>query len=324
MGYSIGKIRRLQQCATADGKFVIMAVDHRDNLRGYLQDAHPAQQIGYAEMVDFKLEVTAVLRGTYSCALLDPEFGAAQAIEQAKLPGNAGLIVSVEKWGYSGDSLARETAVLPGWGVDKIAKMGGSGVKMLLYYHPDAPNAADQEAVVQQVVAACAQHDIPFYLEPIAYPLDPHKPALPSAEKRPLVIQAARKFSAMGIDVLKAEFPLNIADEPDKRVWAEACVELSEASSVPWVLLSAGVGFADFAQQTEIACQNGCSGVMVGRAVWKEAIPWQGQVRTRFLQETAVPRMQQLAQICQQHGRAWTDVVELETDVGENWYQAYG
>ena len=323
MGYSVGKMRRLQHCATEDGKFVIMAVDHRDNLRGYLQEAQPQQAIGYEAMVAFKLEVTAVLRKTYSSALLDPEYGAAQAIVNNLLPGKAGIIVSVEKWGYSGEPLARETAVLPNWGVDKIVHMGGDGVKMLLYYHPDAPNAAAQETVVQQVIEECAQHDIPFFLEPIAYSLDPQKPVLSSVEKRPLVLHAARKFSAMGIDILKAEFPLNIADTPDQSIWAEACAELSETSTVPWVLLSAGVGFDDFVRQTRVACQNGCSGVMVGRAVWQDAVGLQGEERTRFLHETTVSRMRQLADICQKYGRAWTDVVPMDTAVAENWYQQY-
>lgn len=324
MSYSIGKMRRLQHCATPDGKFVIMAVDHRDNLRGYLQEAHPTQTIGYKEMVDFKLQTTKALQETFSCTLLDPEFGAAQAIEKGILPGEAGLIVSVEKWGYSGDPLARETAVLPQWGVDKIMRLGGDGVKMLLYYHPDAPNAQAQETVVQQVIDACTHYDIPFFLEPIAYSLDPDKPVLSSAEKRPIVIESARKFSQMGIDVLKAEFPLNIADEQDEAVWAEACAELSEVCAVPWVLLSAGVGFADFARQTLVACQNGCSGVMVGRAVWREAIALEGAKRESFLMEMAIARMQELARICQQFGRAWTDVVPVKPTIAENWYQTYG
>lgn len=317
---SIGKLRRLQRCATADGHFVIMAVDHRDNLRDMLQATHPDGTVGYAGLVDFKLAVTDALRGTYSAALLDPQFGAAQAIAAGALPGQAGLIVSVEKWGYSGDPLARETSVLAQWGVDKIARMGGDGVKMLLYYHPDAPNAAAQEAVVRDVAAACRAHDVPFFLEPIAYALDPARAGLSSAEKRPLVLHAARTFSAMGVDILKAEFPLNIADEPDERVWAEACAELTAASRVPWVLLSAGVGFDDFARQTRVACAAGCSGVMVGRAVWQEAVALEGAARARFLAATAVPRMQHLADLCRHHARPLSTAAAVD----EEWYRRYG
>ena len=228
MKYTLGKIRRLQQCATAEGKFLILAVDHRGNLRGYLEKAHPDREIGYREMVDFKLSVTAALRDRFSAVLLDPEFGIAQAIAGEVLPGDRGAIVSVEKWGYSGDPQARETMVLPGWGVEKIARLGGAGVKMLLYYHPDAPNAAEQEAVVQTVFAACSRFEIPFFLEPIAYPLDPSVKNLPTTAKRPLVVEAVRRFSPH-TDVIKAEFPVNIDDEPDEAVWLEACRELDDA-----------------------------------------------------------------------------------------------
>ena len=139
-----------------------------------------------------------------------------------------------------------------------------------------------------------------------------------------MVIETARKFSHMGIDVLKAEFPLNIADEPDKAVWAEACAELTEACGIPWVLLSAGVGFTEFARMTQVACKNGSSGVMVGRAVWMEAIGLSGQARVEFLQETAVSRMNQLAEICEQYGRSWTDAITIGTEIKEGWYKTYG
>lgn len=322
MTLSVGKWRRLQQSATAGGHFVIMAVDHRDNLRGYLQEAHPDRPIGYAEMRAFKLDVAQALRDAYSAALLDPQFSAAEAIVDSVLPGTAGLIVSVEQWGYSGDPLARETRVLDDWGVDKIARLGASGVKMLLYFNPDAPNAAAQEAVVRQVAADCARHEVPFFLEPIAYALQPGSPALTTPERRRMVIDAARRFSRLGIDVLKAEFPVNIADEADTAVWAAACRELTAASAVPWVLLSAGVGFDDFARQTEVACRAGCSGVMVGRALWKEALPLWGAARRAFLATTGAARLRQLAAICAELGRPWTDIVSPATVVND-WHASY-
>ena len=49
--------------------------------------------------------------------------------------------------------------------------------------------------------------------------------------------------------------------------WEAACRELTAASAVPWVLLSGGISFKEFRQQTEIACRCGASGVVVGRGV---------------------------------------------------------
>ena len=38
--------------------------------------------------------------------------------------------------------------------------------------------------------------------------------------------------------MLKAEFPLDTQQEPRRGEWEAACRELTEASAVPWVLLS--------------------------------------------------------------------------------------
>ena len=45
--------------------------------------------------------------------------------------------------------------------------MGASAVKLLIYYHPDASNVADQECLVADVAAACREHDLPLVLEPL-------------------------------------------------------------------------------------------------------------------------------------------------------------
>jgi tagatose-1,6-bisphosphate aldolase len=128
----------------------------------------------------------------------------------------------------------------------------------------------------------------------------------------------------MGVDVLKAEFPLNVAEEPDEVSWAEACRALSEASVVPWVLLSAGVSFEQFVRQTRIACQSGASGVLAGRAVWVEAVGLSGDERTRFLYATASERLNQLARIVTTYAKPWTDFhSDLDQLAQEGWYQGY-
>lgn len=77
MALGIGKIRRLQQCATADGQFIILAMDHRGNLQRALRPDDPGS-VSYAEMVAFKREVSAALSPAATAILLDPVYGAAQ------------------------------------------------------------------------------------------------------------------------------------------------------------------------------------------------------------------------------------------------------
>lgn len=320
---TIGKANRLAKCATADGKLVMFALDHRGNLQRALNPAEP-KSVGYAQMAAFKEEVTRIMSPTASGILLDPELGAAQAVAAGAIAPGCGLLVAVEKTGYTGDPAARVSQILPGWSVEKISRMGADGVKLLIYYHPDAPNAADQEALVAEVAAECGRYELPFFLEPLSFSLDPDGGKLQTAQKRAVVLETARRLTPLGVDVLKAEFPVNIADEQDETEWAIACAALSRASTCPWIILSAGVTFEQFERQTLVACQNGASGVLVGRAVWAEAADLAGAERATFLQTTAVERMQRLTAVITAHGRPWTAYhPDLSGSVGPNWYETY-
>ncbi len=324
MSLTIGKMRRLQQCSTPDGMFVIVALDHREDLRSLLKPIEP-DSLSYGEMVAFKSEVVQSLAGVVSAVLLDPEYGAAQAIASGSLPGNIGLLVTLGAAGYAGDATNRRTVLLENWGVEKIARMGASAVKLRLAYHPEAKNAARQEALVDEVAAACREADIPLFLEPLSYSLEGKGKTLASAEKRAVVVESARRLSSRGIDVLKAEFPLNAKEEPRRGEWESACAELTEASAVPWVLLSGGINFKEFRQQTEIACRFGASGVVGGRAVWKEATELRNKAHDDFLAKTAVERMVELGDLISEYGTPWTKYhPNPAEDVGEGWYGRYG
>jgi tagatose 1,6-diphosphate aldolase len=313
----------MQQCATPDGKLVMFALDHRGNLQRALNPAEP-KLVTYEQMTAFKQEVARIISPVASGILLDPQYGAAQAVAAGAVAPACGLLVAVEKTGYTGDPTARKSQILPGWGVEKIARMGADGVKLLIYYHPEAPNAAEQEALVTEVGDQCRQFDIPFFLEPLSFTLDPAVKKLASAEKRIVVTETARRLTPLGVDVLKAEFPVNIGDEKDEDVWAEACKEVSEAAVCPWIILSAGVSFEEFERQTAVACQNGASGVLVGRAVWAEAAELAGEGRSEFLRTTAVKRMRRLTDVIETFGNPWTSFYPDQAgSVVEGWYKVY-
>jgi tagatose 1,6-diphosphate aldolase len=322
MSLSAGKHRGLNQCATASGVFTILALDHRGNLRRILNPNQP-ESVTHAVMVEFKRQVVAALAPQSSAVLLDPEIGAAPAIVQDALPGTVGLMMAVEATGYTGDPGARASQVLPGWGVDKIRRMGASAVKLLVYYHPESPLAQQQEALVEQVAEDCVRYDIPLFLEPLSYSLDPARKGLPSSELRQVVIETARRLTPLGIDILKAEFPLNVKGEPDESAWLDACRELNAASQTPWTLLSAGVDFDTFLRQVHVALRTGASGVLAGRAVWKEAGDLSGEQRQDFLHTTAAMRMRQLTALCDAFGKPWSQNLPPETSSFENWYQEY-
>jgi len=124
------------------------------------------------------------------------------------------------------------------------------------------------------------------------------------------------------MDILKAEFPLDIESAKTDAEWEKACKALTEASVVPWVLLSAAVDYEIFVRQTTIACEQGASGAAVGRAVWQEAVELKGREREKFLSSLGSQRMSQITSICNDKARPWAEVFQAQ-QVDENWYKAY-
>jgi tagatose 1,6-diphosphate aldolase len=317
---SIGKLRGLQQCSAPSRTFTCLAVDHRQNLRRAL-NLPASSAAGDAELTGFKLEVSAALADLATAVLLDPEYGAAQAIAAGILPNKNGLVVALESTGYTGDPAARGSRMLPGWSIEKARRMGADMVKLLVYFHPEAPTAGDIEAFVGQVAQECLRQDLGLMLEPLSYSLQADR-KLGSSEKRQVVVETARRLTVPGVDVLKAEFPLDPAAVPNESEWAKACAEISSASRAPWILLSAAINYQTYMRQVEIACRAGASGIAVGRAVWQEAVELRGAARAEFLKDVARPRLGGLAALCAEFGKPWTDFY-APPEIQPGWYKTY-
>ena len=188
------------------------ALDHREALRHALNEKQP-DTVSYAQMVEFKLDLCRAVAGTASALLLDPEYGAAQAICGAALPGQKGLLVSLEETGYSSEGDGRISRILPGWSVKKVKRMGASAVKVLIYFRPDLKAAATRQLeLVSGIAADCINEDIPLLVETLIYPigLDAEQPTAFASRKPELVMETARQIGALPVDVLKLEFPANV------------------------------------------------------------------------------------------------------------------
>ncbi|MFQ6059089.1 MAG: tagatose 1,6-diphosphate aldolase [Anaerolineae bacterium] len=334
---TIGKLRGLQQIANHTGIFAMCAMDHRGSMQRMISPRNPGA-INYETLVAYKRELCAALALTSTAVLLDPLYGAAQVIASGVLPRDVGLLVSLEATGYTGDKGARFTELLSGWGARKAKRMGASAAKLLVYYHPGLPEvAARQRGVVRRVVEDCARANLPCLVEPVAYPIGDGEDAGESARRKPgVVVGTARQITALGVDVLKAEFPADTSAtlstslryEQDESCLLIYCQRPDEASLAPWVLLSAGVTFDEFAHQVEIVCKAGASGFLAGRAVWREAMEiTDGAERRRWLGTVAAERMRRLADIAGEHGRPWWEKwaaspAEL-ADVQEGWHASY-
>jgi len=336
MNISIGKLRGLQQLADSRGMMTMCAIDHRGALKRALNEKNP-DAVSYQDMVDFKLDLCQAVAPFASAILLDPEYGAGQAIAAGLLPGPKGLLVSLEKTGYTGDSTARITELLPGWSVKKVKKMGASAVKLLIYFRPDLKDVASKQLdLVAGLADQCLEEDIAFLVEPVSYPIEEKErinqggtSSKKFAEIKPgLVIETARQITALPIDVLKAEFPADIKFEQDEGKLLGLCQELNRASRLPWVLLSAGVDFGSFRKQVKIACKAGASGFLAGRALWQEGVRIRSrEKRLDFFQNTAAPRLKELAEIADIYGKPWYSRLGAENGkfapLAEGWYRGY-
>jgi tagatose-1,6-bisphosphate aldolase len=316
---TIGKLRGLQQCTSPRSTFTCLALDHRQNLRRALNPADP-NSVSDLDLSRFKLDVTFALAGAATAVLLDPEFSAAQAIAAGAIPGSTPFVVAVESTGYGGEPTARQSQILPGWSVEKAKRMGASMIKLLVYYHPDSPTAGEIEAFVRQVADECTRYDLGLMLEPLSYSLVADK-KLASTEKRYVVTETARRLTVPGVDVLKAEFPLDPVTDPLESEWTKACGEISSISQAPWILLSAAVDYETYLRQVKVACQAGASGIAVGRAVWQEAVTLTGQERMAFLENIARPRLETLTKLCADLARPWTDFYTAKAPF--DWYKTY-
>lgn len=315
---SIGKLFGLQHISTSRGTFTCLALDHRQNLRKAFHPENPSLTSD-EQLSRFKLDVTSCLATKATAVLLDPEVSAAQAIASNTIPNHVGLVVAVESTGYTGDATARKSQVLPGWGVDKAKRMGASAIKLLVYYHPDSPTAHEVESFTFNIAEECNNNDLTLMLEPLSYSLDETR-KLTSEEKRYVVVETAKRLTPLGVDILKAEFPLDVS-EPDESIWTQACAEISAASPIPWILLSAAVDYETFLRQVTVACNAGASGIAVGRAVWQEAVALSPEERMKFLTTSGRKRIARLTSLCHALAKPWTDF--YTANPAYDWYKTY-
>ena len=317
MALTIGKWRRLQQTAGPTGIFSVVAIDHRGPLRRALEKESPQGKTNEA-LTALKSDIVRQLAPVTSAILLDPETAAGQCVANGSMPGQTGLIVALDT-GSTGDPLNRTTRLVENWSVEKTVRMGASGVKLLIYYHPQAPEAGERESLVQKAAEDCAQFDIPFFLEPLSCVSDGSQGPLPPEERRHVVIETARRLVPLGVDILKTEFPVDVGTETNENIWREACEELTQTCPTPWVLLSAGVPYDTFLKQVRVACTAGASGVMAGRAVWKEAVTLDVVARNHFLHTIAYERMRRLQSLCEALARPFTSIYD-PPELNDGWY----
>ena len=97
------------------------------------------------------------------------------------------------------------------------------------------------------------------------------------------------------------------------------------------MLLSAGVDYPDYYKQVQMALEAGASGVLGGRAFWKEYFLQDGaQARSQFAATTALKRVADVNTLVRERATAWSArygfTKELLSSIRatEGWHARYG
>ncbi len=291
MQLSEGKIKYLNALSNKNGIIAAAAMDQRGSLRKAIAKAKGVaeDQVSNDMMSEFKIAVTKVLTPHASAILLDPEFGIPASKARSK---NAGLLLAYEESGYDNTKPGRLPDLLPHLSVKRIKDLGADAVKILIYYTPfEKPEINDiKHAFIERIGAECEYQQIPFFLEFVGYdPQGGDEKGFEFAKKKPeVVIKSMQEFGKpqYNVDILKVEVPVNAEFVEGSSVFKgqaaysrqEALDHYRKAAEVaekPFIYLSAGVSNPQFVESLNMAAEAGTdySGVLCGRATWKDGIP---------------------------------------------------
>ena len=321
---TLGKIRGLDAIAGPGGAFAMLALDHRGSFAKMTAGLFEGEA-SWEQVVAEKARLAHALAPHATAVLMDPLFASGPLVARGVIPGAMGFLVAIERSGHETTDRGRINVVEPGWTAEAIKRMGADGVKLLVQYHPEAPAAREQERFVAEIARECAARDLVLVLEPVTYAPEGEKSDPAFVEALPeLVVEIARRFDGSGADVLKLEAPLPGSAPHDEAVAANR--RITEATRLPWVVLSGGVPFDDFLAQVRAACEGGASGFLGGRAIWKEAMALREEAaRDAYLQRTAAPRIAALRAVADACATPWRErpVAREAQQVVEDWHRAY-
>jgi tagatose-1,6-bisphosphate aldolase len=275
-------------------------LDQRNTLRRmYAAAGQP--DVPHEELVAFKADVLGALDNA-SAVLVDPDYGV-PARARAGAATGAGVLIAAEPAVRA--TLGAEPRVTrdPGQDARWVRGLGGHALKFLVQIRADRPGGdgpdltAEGLDVVRAVVADCRASGMPCVIENLTYPLPGEEPD--AAGRADAIIEAAVALDGLRPDLLKLEYPGS----------PEACRRLGASIRTPWAVLSAGVGFDEFAEVLRISCdEGGASGFIAGRAVWKDAVAMRPPERRRFLADEGRRRLDACVAAIAGRARDWRTV----------------
>ena len=331
LGLTPGKLRGLQRISNPNGTLTMVATDQNSSMISMMKKA-TGNEPSYGEVADAKVMLSRALSPHCSGLLVDGYYGYWSTVAAQAVPASTGLLVRVEKSGATKNAAGAPCGeVEPGWSVAKIKLAGADAVKLLAEFEPGEFDSAERNfQFTLEIYNQCIQHDILFLLEPIHFAYNGEKDDSPSklARKANTVIESA-KYLSRYCDVYKSEFPGTFGHESDAQL-TDNLKKLNDACVKPWVLLSAGVDYDLYKKQVEMAMKAGASGILGGRAFWKEFFTYpKPEDRQKFAETECVKRVKEADAIVktgtpwfEKYGLSTTDLQNMRA--AEGWHARYG
>ncbi|MBL7259474.1 hypothetical protein [Paractinoplanes lichenicola] len=273
--------------ARPSGGYAMLAVDQREALRAMFAAKAPGP-VTDADLTAFKVDATRALSPYASAVLIDKQFGWDAVIAAGATDPSCALIAAADAFTPSPTEFVADVAIDPLVDPAVVSKEGAKALKLLVLWRPDE-SADSRIAMVNDFVARCREAGLVSIIEPVSRgPRDGG-----AYDHEAGIHAAARELGSLGADLYKSEVPTHGKGTPAEI--SAGCAALTSAISSPWVVLSSGVPAEMFPDAVRLACQEGASGFLAGRAVWASVVG--SPTMADDLRTISVDRLRRLADV---------------------------
>ncbi|MFC1700176.1 2-deoxy-5-keto-D-gluconate 6-phosphate aldolase domain-containing protein [Patescibacteria group bacterium] len=261
---------------TKDGKYLMLALDHRGSFRKLVNLKNP-DEVDPFDAIEAKKSIIEAVFTQMSGLLIDMDFGL-EAYATANYIKPKPFLLAMEVSGYTEENGERFTTIENS--AHALKEQGALGTKLLIYINHKSQSTKKQIETVKTALKDSHDEGLPFFLEIVTY-----------GETGGEVVEALAAVLQEGVkpDVFKLEYPGN----------EQNCKAITEVlGKTPWIMLTRGDNFNDFTNKLQIACKNGCSGFLAGRALWQEyfSLKEEGD-KEKFLKKTLPERFKRISEI---------------------------
>ncbi|MXX88060.1 MAG: tagatose-bisphosphate aldolase [Boseongicola sp. SB0677_bin_26] len=288
--------RGYQQICCKNKLMMVIAADQRGGMRRILADKPDAQQaIDEPTLGRIKAAIVTHLANKAACVLLDAVCAVPGVVDSGILARDTGLLIGLDASGWDTDENGyRISRLVPGITARRVRELGGTGAKLMVYLRADRPDANSVNMqTIRDCIAEFSAEDLLLVVEILTYQLEGESNVDYAKAFPGLIVEGTRISLNLGAKVLKLPYPGN----------ADACRQITElCNGVPWAVLSSGVDHEIFLGQIETSMNNGASGVIAGRALWKDCISLNPEKLESRLENVASRRLREIQAILEAHG----------------------